>query len=67
MPRQQVVWFLEGEGFGVYDSETTDELREAAYLHEEEEAREERERDIAALALASSLILVPVREGNSDE
>jgi hypothetical protein len=36
MPRADVVQFLEANGFAAYDSEPTDALREAAFLHEEE-------------------------------
>jgi len=46
MPRADVVQFLEANGFAAYDSEPTDALREAAFLHEEEE----RERDIEEFA-----------------
>ena len=38
MPRADVVQFLEANGFAAYDSEPTDALREAAFLHEELEA-----------------------------
>ena len=34
MPRADVVQFLEANGFGVYDTEPTDALREAAHGEE---------------------------------
>jgi len=37
MSRADVVEFLEANGFGVYDTEPVDALREAAFLHEEQE------------------------------